>query len=250
MQVGNELNYLNNAELYVVANDGQVWHDYATPGQGSGWSGWTPMGKPADPNAISGQVVVGRNYLNNQELYVLAGTQVWHNYATPGQGSGWSGWDPLGAPTPGITGDVHVSRNYLNNQELYVTAPDGQVYHKFSTPAQGSGWSSWDPLSSPTNPVGDVAVWRNWQTNQEMFRIAQSTIWHDYATPGLGSGWSGWNTFTTPSGVILNGWIGLDAAAPAGNLTIWVQDITNHYWSASLGTNNNWTTWTQTTPTP
>ncbi len=249
LEVGNDLNYLDNAELYVVANDGQVWHDYATPGQGSGWSGWYPMGAPGP---ISGQVVVGRNYLDNQELYVLSNGQAFHSYSTPGQGTGWSRWSPLGAPSPGVAAgsDVHVSRNSFDNQELYLSAVDGQVWHSYSTPGVGSGWSAWAPLGGPPSPAGDMVVWRNWLSNQELFRIAGGTVWHDWATPGVGSGWAGWFPLSAPAGVTLTGWIGLDAAAPLGTLSVWVMDTAGRFWSTSLDPNDSWTVWSQVTPVP
>lgn len=249
VEVGNDLNYLDNAELYVIGNDGQVWHDFATPGSGSGWSGWYPMGAPGP---ISGQVVVGRNSLNNQELYVLSAGQVFHSYSTPGEGSGWSAWSPLGAPSPGATSgaDIHVSRNSLGNQELYLSANDGQVWHSYATTGAGSGWSAWSPLGGPTSPTGDVAAWRNWMANQELFRVAGGELWHDWATPGQGSGWSGWYPLSAPPGVLLSGSIGLDAATIIGNLTVWATDTTGRFWATSLTTTATWTDWSQDTPAP
>ena len=248
--VGYALNYLNNPELYVVGKDGNVWHDFATPGRGSGWSGWGPMGRPS--SGIAGGVVVGRNYLNNQELYVLGGDGlVYHSFSTPGLGSGWSSWDPMGRPGPGVAsgGDVHVNRNDQNNQELYVTAGDGQVWHSYSTPGVGSGWSAWGPVGSPDGGTGDVAIWRNWSQNQEMFKVIGNTVWHDWATPGVGSGWSGWYPLTTmPSGVALTGWVGLSDDKDIGQLTVWVLDSFNRRWNSMLTKSNAWTSWTTTPP--
>ncbi len=250
VEVGYDRNYLDNPELYVVSTDGSVWHDFVTPGRGSGWSGWGTLGRPAP--GVYGQVVVSRNYLDNQEVYVLGkDQQVWHSFSTPGLGSGWSAWSPLGTPAPGIApgSDVHVSRNNVNNQELYVSAGDGQVWHSFSTPGIGSGWSAWSPLGSAAGATGDVGVWRNWSSNQEMFRVAGNTVWHDYATPGVGSGWSGWYPLAAlPPGVSLTGWIGLADDKDIGQLTLWVGDTTGHNWNTMLTESNAWTPWTTTPP--
>lgn len=248
--VGYALNYLNNPELYVLGKDGNVWHDFATPGRGSGWSGWGPMGHPA--SGISGGVVVGRNYLNNQELYVLGlDGQIYHSFSTPGIGTGWSNWDPMGRPGPGVAngGDVHVNRNDQNNQELYVTASDGQVWHDYSTPGVGSGWSGWSPVGSPSGGTGDVGIWRNWAQNQEMFKVIGNTVWHDWATPGVGSGWSGWYPLAdAPAGVNLTGWIGLSDDKDIGQLTLWIADTAGRRWNTMLNKSNAWSSWTTIAP--
>ena len=144
-QIGDAVNH----ETFVVASDGLVYHNYVGP---SGVAvGWNSVGKPAV--GVAGGVRTGTNYLGNQELYVKGGDgQVYHLFSTPGAGSGWQGWDPIGAPSGGISGEVFEGTNYLHNQELYVLSVDGQVYHKFSTPRQGSGWSNWDPMASPLVP--------------------------------------------------------------------------------------------------
>ena len=51
------------------------------------WSGWSPLGAPA--GGITGGVAVNTNNLGNQELFVRSpDAQVYHNFATPGRGSG------------------------------------------------------------------------------------------------------------------------------------------------------------------
>ena len=202
-------NNLNNQELFIVGKDGYVYHKFATPGVGSGWSGWDTLATPAGTTVAFG-VHVGRNYLNNQELYVIGvnGT-MYHNFATPGKGSGWNGWDPV-APLPraAARGDVNVGLNFLGNQELYFVGSDNQVYHNYSTPGLGSGWSSWSTLGSPSGLTLDGQIYLeafDYRTigYQDLLvfgsdasgNLAASTI---RSTPGVGSGWSSWTKETRP----------------------------------------------------
>ena len=246
--VGNALNYLANQELYVVGLDGQVWHNFATPGKGSGWNGWDSMGAPTA--GIAGEVVVGRNFLDNQELYVLATDgQVWHNFATPGRGSGWNGWDSMGAPPVGISGDVHVSRNEKNNQELYVLGRDQQIYHNYATPGVGSGWSGWGGVGG-VGGSSDLAVWVGAKGLQEMFVVAGGALHHNWATPGVGSGWSGWSSLGAPSGVGLSSLAGVDPAVPLGTWTVYAGDNAGGLWALPT-TAAGWSGWRMTSaPSP
>ncbi len=207
VQVGR--NNLGNQELYVVGRDGTVSHRYATPGSGPGWSDWNSLGAPAGTTVAFG-VHAGRNYLDNQELYVVGTNGVmYHNFATPGKGSGWNGWDPM-VPVAGVTprGDLNVGLNFLGNQELYFVGSDNQVYHNYSTPGLGTGWSTFSPLGTPSNLTLDSSLYLeafdyrllNYQ-DLVVFgaagsgRTSAATI---HSTPGAGSGWSSWTQETRP----------------------------------------------------
>ncbi len=248
------LNYLGNLDVYVVASDGQAWHSYAASGA-SGWSGFSSLGAPAVP--IAGDVAVGTNYLGNQEMYVRTiDGQVFHRFSTPGQGSGWSGWDTMGRPAPGVRGDVAVGKNSLGNQELYIVGNDGRPYHNFSTPGLGSGWNGWDPLDGPIAPLGDVSVGINYVGNQELYLVGvDGTVWHNYATPGSGSGWVGWSPLSAPDGVALTG----NAYVQPHDFSVlgqqWIRVITNTgvVWQTTQtpGAGSGWTGWTPpSTPLP
>jgi Glycosyl hydrolases family 16 len=189
-------NNLGNQELYVKTTNGGVYHRFATPGIGSGWSGWDAMGQPAA--GVRGDVSVGKNSLGNQELYIVGNDgRPYHNFATPGIGSGWNGWDPLDAPVRPV-GDVSAAINYVGNQELYFAGSDGNVWHNYATPGVGSGWAGWSPLGAPAGQTmtGDITVQpRDFATlGQQWIRATatNSTVWQDTQTPGIGSGWSGW----------------------------------------------------------
>ncbi len=256
-EVGAEMNYLNNPELYVLGSDGDVYHSYSTPGIGGGWSNWDSLGRPVGVTIV-GQVNAGRNYVSNQELYVLGSDGVvYHDFATPGRGSGWSGWSGLGGPDAGVAGDVHAGRNSVGNQELFVVGLDGVVYHDYSTPGRGSGWSGWSPLVTPSVGVaGDLAVWQNQQNNQELFLIGNDhQLWHAAATPGVGSGWSAWSTLGAPAGAPLTSFVGLYQAALDGRWIVWVaaSDGTFASISAAAGL-SSWAGWVgaaaPSSPTP
>ena len=194
-------NNFGNQELYVRTTDGQVFHKFATPGQGSGWSNWDPMGRPQP--GVRGDVSVGKNDRKNQELYIVGANGVpYHNFATPGRGSGWNGWDPLDAPVP-PNGDVTSALNFVTNQELYFVGSDGNVWHNFATPGVGSGWAGWSVLASPVGvtlvggvfvqPMAFVVLGQQWIRTGD----ASGHIYQDTQTPNQGSGWSGWSSALT-----------------------------------------------------
>ena len=178
----------DNDESYTVAADGDIYHNYVVNGQ---WVGWSSLGQPA--TGVFGDVAWGTNYLNNQELYVKSNDgQVYHMFATPGHGSGWSGWDPMGTPPTGIRGDVREGTNDLGNQELYVIGSDARVWHVYSTPGQGSGWSAWGSLGGPDAISGDMTVTSGVGVKQTVTVLAAGRTYSIMATPGVGTGWGTW----------------------------------------------------------
>ena len=213
-QVSWGTNFLGNPELYVTGVDGNVYHDFATPGVGTGWSGWSTLTQPAGGSASD--VQVGRNYLGNQEMYIVAKNgNVYHRFATPGLGTGWSEWDTLGGPAgTSVAFGVHVGRNDSNNQELYVVGANGVMYHDFATPGRGSGWNGWDPMApvAGVTPKGDMNVGLNFLGNQELYFVgSDNQVYHNFATPGQGTGWSTFSSLGTPSGLTLDGDLYLEA---------------------------------------
>ncbi len=250
-QVSFGINNLNNPELFVTGVDGNVYHDYSTPGVGSGWSGWSTLAQPS----IGGdsEVTAGRNFLNNQELYIVGKDgYVYHKFATPGQGSGWSNWDTLGTPAgTTVKFGVHVGRNYLNNQELYVIGANGVMYHDFATPGKGSGWNGWDPVA-PVPTVaskGDVNVGLNFLGNQELYYVGtDGNVYHNYSTPGQGSGWSDWSSLGAPPGVTLSGFIDIEfldyRSLNFQDLLVYGSDGKVYEDDSTPGVGSGWSGWT------
>jgi len=139
---------------------------------------------------------------------------------------------------------VHAGRNDQNNQEMFVLGRDGQVYHSYSTPGHGSGWSAWGALGGVGSAQGDVAVWRTRSNNQQLSMVgADNAIWSNTATPGIGSGWDGWKRIGGPAGVTLQHFIGLDDAKIVGQMRVWVIDSTSHYWTIEQTTFGPWVAW-------
>lgn len=244
-------NAQGNLEVFVVGTDGQVYHDYGLSGGIGSWGGWSTLGAPA--SAIVGDVARGVNSPGNQELFVRSEDgNVYHRFATPGAGSGWSGWDSLGQPAAGSAGDVFVGRNSLNNQELFLIGNDGVLYHDFATPGRGSGWNGWDPMSPLPNSVdfeSDVAVGINYVGNQEVYVIgADGNLYHDYATPGVGSGWSGFSSLGAPAGQTLVPFVEVDPVdfdvMNAQFLTLRTVDGNKFEIGQTPGQGTGWSPWT------
>ncbi len=208
-------NYLKNQELYVLGKDGDVYHKFSTPGVGTGWSGWDTLSHPAGVTVV-GDVQIGTNYLCNQELYVT-GTDgnTYHKFSTPGIGTGWSEWDSLSKPAVGVSGPVATGENFASNQELFSIGSDGQVYHDYSTPGIGSGWSGWGSLGAPPGTMTSTSVIVDTYPIETLTVTTSSGSYVDTSTPGQGNGWSGW---TPGSGISPTaGFTDTTLAASVGN---------------------------------
>ncbi len=233
-----------NGEAFVAGADARVYHTYMTAA--GVWSTWDSLSGPS--GGIFGAVRSGTNYRGQQELYVRGNNgQVYHLYSTPGKGSGWQGWDTLGSPSTKIRGDVYEQTNYLHNQELYVLGIDGTVYHKFSTPQVGTGWSNWDSLGQPAGVTvtGDVQVGVNSACNQELFVSGtDGTTYHSYSTPGQGSGWSAWSSLGQPA-VGARGSVAVGQNGD-GNQVLYVIGSDNAIYrnTATPGVGSGWAGWT------
>ena len=249
-QIAFGTNYANNGELYVTGVDGNVYHDYSTPGVGAGWSGWATLLQP--PIGGDSPIEAGRNYLNNQELYMVGKDgYVYHKYATPGQGTGWSNWDSLGTPAgTTVAYGVHVGRNSTNDQELFVVGANGVMYHDFATPGRGSGWNGWDPLvpAPHTNLKGDVNVGLNSLGNQELYYVGtDNQVYHNFSTPGKGTGWSDWSSLGAPAGVTPSGYIDLEffdyRALAYQDLLVYGTDGKVYEDDSTPGVGSGWSGW-------
>ena len=183
-------NYLHNQEVYVLGKDGNVYHKFSTPGVGSGWSNWDPMGHPTGVTPV-GDVHIGINSACNQELYVTGSDgNTYHTYSTPGQGSGWSPWSSLGRPSVGSASDVAVGQNDIGNQELFMIATDNTVFHDYATPGIGTGWSGWSSLDAPPGTITSSIVWVDTYPSQKLTVLTTSgqytKTWNSF------NGWGPW----------------------------------------------------------
>ena len=80
--------------MFAVAG-GQLWHQVATPGQGSGWSPWTVIGSPfgvvltnlagVDPGKAIGVMRVWARDANGTYYYISLNTSnVWTGWIASG----------------------------------------------------------------------------------------------------------------------------------------------------------------------
>jgi hypothetical protein len=190
-------------ELFALASDVSVWHDYFIPGSSS-WSGWGSLGVPSSATLVS-NVSVGYNSSGEEELFARASDgSVWHDYFIPGTSS-WSGWGSLGGAS-GITlrSDVSVGYNQSGSEELFARASDGSVWHDYFIPGSSS-WSGWGSLGSAAGETlqSNVSIGYNQSGSEELFaRASDGSVWHDYFIPGSSS-WSGWGSLAGASGVTL-----------------------------------------------
>jgi hypothetical protein len=129
-------------ELFVLANDGAVWHRWQTVPNG-GWSPWKSLEKPA--TRLDGEPAVVRNHDGRLELFTWdrEGT-VWHRWQTkPGRGP-WAAWASLG----GVPGSVsHPAAGPVTSKVVAGTHSDGRLL-----------------LFTITNPKGDPEIWQQEQT--------------------------------------------------------------------------------------
>jgi Peptidase family M23/Putative Ig domain len=190
-------------ELFALASDGSVWHDYFIPGSSS-WSGWGTLGG-ASGVTLRSDVSVGYNQSGSEELFARASDgSVWHDYFIPGSSS-WSGWGSLGGAS-GVTlrSDVSVGYNQSGSEELFARASDGSVWHDYFIPGTSS-WSGWGSLGGASGVTlrSDVSVGYNQSGSEELFaRASDGSVWHDYFIPGSSS-WSGWYSLGAPSSATL-----------------------------------------------
>ena len=133
-------------ELFVLADDGAVWHRWQNVPNG-GWSSWDSLEAPA---SLEHEPVVVRNHDGRLELFSQGfdGT-VWHRWQTrPGRGP-WAAWRSLGT----VVG--------LGSKVVAGTQPDGRLLlfaianlegggleiRQQEQTARNNGWlSEWRPL--------------------------------------------------------------------------------------------------------
>lgn len=126
-------------ELFLLANDQNVWHIWQTA-PNNGWSGWGSLGKPA-VQISNGAPFVGRNADGRIEVFATgADGSIYHIWQTA-PNNGWSGWAELQAALPGVQfyGLGAVTNNQDGRFQLFFVASDGALW----TIAQSSASNGW-----------------------------------------------------------------------------------------------------------
>ncbi len=89
-------------ELFVVAEDGELWHKWQTA-PSNGWSNWASHGRPPaapgkPPVDVLGVPAIAPSADGRLELFVVGSDNaLWHSWQTA-PGNGWSRWWSHGAP--------------------------------------------------------------------------------------------------------------------------------------------------------
>ncbi len=230
-------------EVYVVSNDGNLWHRW----QGGIFGSLEPWQTiPATNPGISGSARVGYNQDGRIELFGMqSGGVLWHVWQTAANG-GWSDGAVLGAPGGGIIGGVTVASNQDGRLEVFGVGSDHQLYHIWQTSPNG-GWSGWGSLGFPwphtTLQIGDPRVVRNADGRLEVFLLAaDQNIWHAWQTAPNG-GWGAWASLGTPPVEIANGapFVGNNAD---GRIEVFVTGSDGgiyHIWQTAPS--NGWSSW-------
>ena len=230
-------------EVYVVSNDGNLWHRW----QGGPFGTLEPWQTVSSVNpGISGSARVGYNQDGRIELFGMqSGGVLWHVWQTVPNG-GWSDGAVLGSPDGGIIGGVTVVSNVDGRLEVFGVGSDHQLHHMWQTSPNG-GWSSWGSLGWPwpntTIQIGDPRVVRNADGRLEVFLLGNDQkIWHAWQTAPNG-GWGAWASLGSPPVEIANGapYVGSNAD---GRVEVFVTGSDGgiyHTWQTAPGA--GWSPW-------
>ncbi|HEV2135044.1 MAG TPA: hypothetical protein VGR47_12470 [Terracidiphilus sp.] len=129
-------------EVFLLANDGKVWHIWQTA-PNNGWSGWSSLGGPS-VQISNGAPFVGNNADGRIEVFVTgADGGIYHIWQTA-PSNGWSSWAQLVAPLPGVQfyGLGGVYNNQDGRFQLLFIGSDGALW----TIPQSSPSNGWNPV--------------------------------------------------------------------------------------------------------
>lgn len=204
-------------DLFARGQDNALWHrDW----DGSGWTGWLPLGGGLDsaPAAVSwgqGRVDVFARGLDSG---------LWHIAWT---GSAWSGWQALGG---GLTSAAAVASWGSNRLDVFVRGLDRALWHRAW---DGASWSPWESLGGGLTSAPTAVSWGPGRIDV-FARGLDSALWHIAWT---GNAWSSWQ----PLGGILHG---APAAASwgAGRLDVFARGSDDALWHRAWD-GSSWGAW-------
>ena len=128
-------------EVFLVANDQQIWHIWQTA-PNNGWSGWSSLGGPSVTIA-NGAPFLGNDADRRIELFVTgADGGIYHIWQTL-PSNGWANWAQLLAPLPGVEfyGLGGVSNNQDGRFQVFFIGSDGALW-TIAQSSPNNGWSS------------------------------------------------------------------------------------------------------------
>jgi hypothetical protein len=192
-------NYHGLLEIFVTANNGQIYHRWQQSPGSSPWSEWRSLGCPAS-SPTTGIKVTG-NLNGTLELFVQrANGEIYTKTQLSPMGA-WSEWKSLGCPPANPKQQyncivVEAGHDYENNLGIFVECANGEIYTKTQLSPMGA-WSEWMSLGCPTGFTlhGSPAICRNIDGTLEIFRISSDNsfkgqLFHTFQLrPGLVNGW-------------------------------------------------------------
>jgi hypothetical protein len=131
----------NHREVFAVATDFQLYHDYT---DNTTWSGWQPLGAPAAqlcsrPSAVSW--APGR-----MDVFVLGcDNNLWHTWFD----HGWHGWEIPSGSGPTIATAPTAASSEPGSLEVVAADFDGEVHaigctDSLCNNAQSTSWGAWE----------------------------------------------------------------------------------------------------------
>jgi hypothetical protein len=135
-------------ELFITANDGNVWHRWQRRPGGDDWHPWRSLGSG---DASSDTVAVGAN--RDGRLVLVAsmskGRDLWARTQQPPPAGGWSDWSPIGSVPTGDISRLTLAANADGSLELFAVTsgtPSGVFQVSQATPdgdwSPGRTWPS------------------------------------------------------------------------------------------------------------
>ena len=177
----------NREDLFVRGADNAIWHRYWI--SGTGWSAWESLGTTivSNPAAISRGV-------NEIDLF---GTGTNGSiYEKSWNGSAWTAWGAVGAPTPGTQAGQGpaVSSSGSSRDDLFVRGADNAIWHEDWI--SGTGWSAWDSLG-PTIVSNPAAISPTGTTTIDLYGTGSDD--NSYRKTWNGSSWTAWGSTGAPT---------------------------------------------------
>jgi hypothetical protein len=130
-------------ELFAIGSDGQLRHQWQTPGQGTGWSNWYQAGA-APAGGWQGSPAVTSNPDGRLEVFARSSDgAVWHAWQPA-----WTPWASLGGSFQG--GLVALEEALYPDIDVWAVATNGQAQEQWRGP--DNLWSGWQPRG------GSIAV--------------------------------------------------------------------------------------------
>lgn len=175
--------------IYARGADNRLW-------QRAYWNGvWGPWAQHNDGGVLASAPALGSMGPEHEHVFVK-GTdgqvfQKWWSNST-----GWSGWIPLGQPTPGlIGGPATISRN-AQVCNIYVRGGDNALWQRAFF---DGAWHPWVRHGDGGVLVSEPTLGSMGPNHEHVFvKGSDGQLWQKWWSGG--TGWSGWAPLGAPAG--------------------------------------------------